>query len=87
MKKDNSCDLIFSRFEIIKYMMAKTDVENIKYYGAIYPNSPDFLLATKKIQNKVKKYYHEHTKEINYYKLNNFEMVEVPLSTFLNKEE
>ncbi len=85
LKSKVSHKIVFSRFEVIKYMMAKTNVDNIKYYGALYPNSPDFIEATKKIQNKVKKYYDEHSKEIDYYKINDYEMIELSLNSFLNK--
>lgn len=61
-KNDNS--IIFSRFEIIKYMMSEVNVEKIRYYGANYDGSPDFEEATKRIQQKVKEYYDKHQMEI-----------------------
>lgn len=59
--------IIFSRFEIIKYMMAKTRPEQIKYYGASYEGSPAFAEATNRIQEKVKEFYRRHQKEIDEY--------------------
>lgn len=64
-KFDNS--IIFSRFEIIKYIMAKTPPEQIKYYGTSYEGSPAFAAATNRIQEKVKEYYRRHQKEIDEY--------------------
>lgn len=64
--KDNN-SVIFSRFEIIKYMMAKTKPEQIKYYGSNYENSPDFEAATARIQGRINMYYEEHREEIDKY--------------------
>lgn len=63
---DNSV-ITFSRFEIIKYMMAKIKPEQIKYYGAVYKDSPNFTEATSRIQEKVKRYYKDHKAEIAQY--------------------
>lgn len=54
-KSDHS--IVFSRFEIIKYMMATVQPEQIHYYGAKYDGSPDFAKATARIQEKVRMYY------------------------------
>lgn len=67
LRKECDNSIIFSRFEIIKYMMAKVEPEQIKYYGAIYEGSPNFLEATERIQEKVKKYYMDHQLEISEY--------------------
>ena len=57
LRNENDNSIIFSRFRIIKYMMAKIQPEQIKYYGAIYKGSPNFTEATDRIQEKVKRYY------------------------------
>lgn len=67
LRKECDNSIIFSRFEIIKYMMAKIQPEQIKYYGAIYEGSPNFIEATERIQEKVKKYYKNHQTEISGY--------------------
>lgn len=67
LRKERDNSIIFSRFEIIKYMMAKIQPEQIKYYGAIYEGSPNFIEATNRIQEKVKKYYEDHQAEITKY--------------------
>ena len=64
LRKEGDNSIIFSRFEIIKYMMAKIQPEQIKYYGAIYEGSPNYIEATNRIQEKVKKYYKDHQTEI-----------------------
>lgn len=64
-KRDHS--IVFSRFEIIKYMMATVQPEQIQYYGAKYDGSPDFAKATDRIQEKVRIYYQKHQAEIREY--------------------
>jgi len=64
-KRDHS--IVFSRFEIIKYMMATVQPEQIQYYGAKYDGSPDFAKATARIQEKVRIYYQKHQAEIREY--------------------
>lgn len=64
-KRDNS--VVFSRFEIIKYMMAAVRPEQIRYYGANYDGSPDFEKATNRIREKVRAYYENHQAEIMKY--------------------
>ena len=59
LRKENDNSILFSRFGIIKYMMAKIQSEQIKYYGAIYEGSPNFAEATDHIQEKVKRYYNK----------------------------
>ena len=64
--------------------MAKTEPEKIKYYGALYNGSPDFDVATKRIQDKVKKYYTTHKKEIEKYKNDDYLLEYIPLIEFVN---
>ena len=80
---DNS--IIFSRFEIIKYMMAKIQPEQIKYYGAIYEESPNFTEATSRIQEKVKKYYKDHQTEITEYSNCDYILDFIELKDFVDK--
>ena len=72
LKNKKSDSTIFSRFEVIKYMMSKITPEEIKYYGAKYKDSPNFIDATIRIQEKVKKYYIIHKQEIEKYRNNNY---------------
>ena len=71
-KGDNS--IIFSRFKIIKYMMAKIQPEQIKY----------FIEATSRIQEKVKKYYKEHQTEIIEYRNCNYTLDFIGLKDFVD---
>lgn len=84
LKDIKTKEVIYSKFDVIKYMMSKTKIENIKYYGVKYQGSPSFDVATAKIQNKVRKYYKEHFKDINYYNINDYEIFEKSLDEFLN---
>lgn len=67
LRRKDRGSVIFSRFEIVKYMMAKIPPEQIEYYGASYEGSPNFEEATTRIQEKVKKYYEKHQSEISEY--------------------
>lgn len=85
LKKKSNNTICFSRFEVIKYMMAKMAPEKIKYYRASYNESPDFDVATKRIQDKVKKYYTTHIKEIEKYKNDAYLLGYIPLADFVNR--
>ena len=81
---DEENTVTYSRFEIIKYMMSKTDPEDIKYYGVKYEGSPNFDAATQRIQGKIKNYYANHQEEINDFKKNNYQLNSIPLEEFMN---
>lgn len=85
LKKVSDNSIIFSRFEIIKYMMANTMPEQIKYYGVKYKESPNFEDATLRIQEKVKKYYISNKEEIEKYINNDYLLEYIPLTVFVNK--
>jgi len=67
LQRKTEHSIVFSRFEIIKYMMAAVQPEQIQYYGAKYDGAPDFERATKRIQEKVRMYYENHQTEIREY--------------------
>ncbi len=85
LRKKNDNSIIFSRFEIIKYMMAKINPEQIKYYGASYEGSPTFAEATSRIQEKVKKYYRNHQTEINKYNNCDYTLDFIAIKDFVDK--
>lgn len=85
LKKIDTGLTIFSRFDVINFMMSKTDISDIKYYGEKYPNSPTFEEATIRIQNKVSSYYNENKETINKYKKDKYELIEIPLNTFMKE--
>ena len=85
LRKECDNSIIFSRFRIIKYMMAKIQPEQIKYYGAIYKGSPSFTEATDRIQEKVKRYYRDHQTEISEYVNCGYILASINLKDFVNK--
>ena len=85
LRNENDNSIIFSRFRIIKYMMAKIQPEQIKYYGAIYKGSPNFTEATDRIQEKVKRYYRDHQTEISEYVNCGYILASINLKDFVNK--
>ena len=85
LRKKNDCSIVFSRFEIIKYMMATVQPEQIEYYGACYEGAPDFKEATKHIQEKVKNYYLQHQTEIGEYDSQEYILDYFVLSDFVNE--
>ena len=77
-------NIIYSRFDIIHYMMSTISPEQITYYGEKYPDSPPFDAATKRIQDKVKKYYEENKEIIDVYRRGSYKLKELSLNEFLN---
>ncbi len=77
-------NITYSRFDIIHYMMSTISPEQITYYGGKYPDSPPFDAATKRIQDKVKKYYEENKEIIDVYRSGSYKLKELSLNEFLN---
>ena len=84
LKNKHTGDIIYSRFEIIKYMMSKVLPEEIQYYGKEYKDSPNFDNATARIQEKVKRYYLLHKNEIEKYRNEQYILEYVPIDKFIN---
>ncbi len=82
-KDDHS--IVFSRFEIIKYMMAAVQPEQIQYYGATYDGSPNFEKATSRIQEKVRMYYENHQTEIREYDTEAYQFAFYGLGNFVKE--
>lgn len=88
--KDDSYS--YSRFDILHYMMARTLPESIKYNGIKWPNTDMFKhhyarTEEEKIlvnQNKIRDYYIENKDIINVFRNDNYQMIEIPLSEFIN---
>lgn len=85
LRKKNDSSIVFSRFEIIKYMMATVQPEQIEYYGECYEGAPDFKEATKRIQEKVKRYYLQHQADIGKYDSQEYILDFCVLSDFVNE--
>lgn len=75
-------NIVDSQYEIIKYMMANTNFEDIIYYGAEYDGAPPVEAATKRIQDKVQKYYDKYKNNFITYK--NYKLEYIPLKEYLN---
>lgn len=87
LRRKGGGSIIFSRFEIIKYMMAKISPGQIRYYGAEYAGSPGFDAATARIREKVKAYYRKHQTEINEYAGGGFALELIGLKDFMSLYE
>ena len=85
LQRKNDRSIVFSRFKIIKYMMASMRPEQIQYYGAKYNGSPDFKKATIRIQEKVKMYYEKHQAEIREYDTEEYQFVLCGLNDFVKE--
>lgn len=88
--KDGTCS--YSRFDILHYMMSKILTENINYNSIKWPNVDMFKnhyvrTEEEKIlinQNKIRDYYVENSDKIQEFKNNDYQIIEVPLSEFIN---
>jgi len=85
LQRKNEHSIVFSRFEIIKYMMATVQPEQIQYYGAKYDKAPDFEKATNRIQEKVRMYYNNHQTEIKGYDTEAYQFTLYGLGDFVKK--
>ena len=85
IKNKQNNNIVFSRFEIVKYMMSVTNPENIIYYGTNYENAPESSRATARIQSKIKRYYNSHQSEIDNYFDTELFLDYIPLKDFLKQ--
>ena len=85
LKSKKGDSIIYSRFEIIKYMMSRITPGEIKYYGVRYKDSPNFIDATIRIQEKVKKYYISHSQEIEKYRNNDYQLEYLSITDFVKE--
>ena len=85
LRGKNDHSIVFSRFEIIKYMMARVQPEQISYYGAKYDGAPDFEKATFRIREKVRMYYEKHQAEIREYDTEAYQFVLYGLGDFVKE--
>lgn len=79
LRNTDTNEVSYSRFDIIKYMMAKVPAESITYSGK---ENLDKDKATANIQAVVKNYTKKHEKEINVYKYGNYTMETIPVREF-----
>ena len=74
LRRNDDHSVVYSRFEIMKYMMTQIQPEHIKYSGADYEGAPDVAEATHRIQEKVKRYYKTHQNEISAYESQRYKL-------------
>lgn len=82
LKNLDTNEVSYSRFDIVKYMMAKVPPESIKYSGN---ENIDKDKATENIQAIVKDYVKKHEKEINVYRYGNYEIETMTVREFCEK--
>lgn len=82
LKNEDTEEVSYSRFDIIKYMMAKVPAESIHYSGN---DKLDPEKATSNIQSIVQSYVKKHEKEINKYKFGNYVIEEKPVGKFCSQ--
>lgn len=83
----------YSRFDIVHFMMAYTNPDDIKYSGIKWPNIELYEKYNKKEedekirinQSKIRQYYEENQVLINKFKTNQYKLVYIPLSKFVNE--
>ena len=82
----------YSRFDIIHFMMAQINPEDIEYSGIKWPNTELYEKHNKKSkeekvrinQSKIKQYYEENQELINKFRMNQYKLVYIPLNEFIN---
>lgn len=82
LRNQDTNEISYSRFDIIKYMMSKVPAESIRYSGK---DTSDAEKITENIQATVKNYVKKHEKEINVYKFGNYLMEDMPIREFCEK--
>lgn len=83
----------YSRFDVVHFMMAQTEYNNIEYSGIKWPNTELHKKYNKKSekekirinQSKIKQYYDENQELINKFRTNQYKLVYIPLNKFVNE--
>ncbi len=83
----------YSRFDVVHFMMAQTNYEDIKYSGIKWPNTALHERHNKKSEEekirinqlKIRQYYEENQELINKFKTNKYKLVYIPLNVFINE--
>lgn len=83
----------YSRFDVVHFMMAQINPEDIKYSGIKWPNIELYEKHNKKPekekirinQSKIRQYYEENQELINRFKTNQYRLVHIPLNKFINE--
>lgn len=83
----------YSRFDVVHFMMAHINPDDIKYSGIKWPNIELYKKHNKKSeeekirinQYKIRQYYEENKKLINRLRTNQYRLVYIPLNKFVNE--
>ena len=83
----------YSRFDVVHFMMAQINPDDIKYSGIKWPNIELYEGHNKKPeqekirinQSKIRQYYEENQELINRFKTNQYRLVYIPLNKFINE--
>lgn len=83
----------YSRFDVVHFMMAQINPDDIKYSGIKWPNIELYEKHNKKSekekirinQSKIRQYYEENQELINRFKTNEYRLVCIPLNKFINE--
>lgn len=81
LRNNDTNNVSYSRYDIIKYMMSKVPAETINYTGKdVEPEKVE--KATAKIQETVNAYYKVHEKEIDRFRYGNYAMETISIKEF-----
>ena len=83
----------YSRFDVVHFMMAQINPDDIQYSGIKWPNIEMYEKHNKKSekekirinQSKIRQYYEENQELINRFKTNQYRLVCIPLNKFINE--
>ncbi len=83
----------YSRFDVVHFMMAQTNYEDIRYSGIKWPNTLLHERHNKKSeeekirinQSKIRQYYEENEELINKFRMNQYKLIYIPLNVFVNE--
>lgn len=83
----------YSRFDVVHFMMAQTNPNDIKYSGIKWPNIELYEKHNKKSEEekirinqlKIRQYYEENQELINKFRSNQYRLVYISLNEFISK--
>lgn len=83
----------YSRFDVIHFMMAQTNYDDIKYSGIKWPNIELYEKYNQKSQeekirinqSKIRQYYEENQELINKFRTSQYSLVYIPLKKLINE--
>ncbi len=79
LRNNDTNNVSYSRYDIIRYMMSRVPVETINYSGK---DEEDFQKASNKIQATVADYYKKYQREIDVFRYGNYTLETVSVRDF-----